>query len=749
MVSASDILVAAAFSSALMSVAAGVVAYLRTRERSDHAGTAVAATLGLVAVWATVFGFQVAVGTTAMAAGLLRLKWLVSLPVVTMSLLFAIAYAGHGSWLTPPRVAALATEPALAGAVAVVNSGGIFLTDIQAQTVAGTSLLVARPGPVLVAHAAYGVAAGVAFVSLLGRAALRSSDTYRVQAAVLSCVTAVPVVTASLFVLNPPWLPAFDATPLAFGLVSLTLLVAMSRYDLFDVASVAHETVFSELDDAIVVVDEDGRMVETNPAALEAFSLDDDWPGADAARVLPDAVVETGLLDGEDAEIALDGRDVDGGSDGLFTGVGTNPTYFEATCESLGREGLRLLVFRDVTEQTRIERRYRSYVEHLEDIVAVANADGVLEYISPAVETVLGYDPDQLTGEVLTDYIHPDDRRGVAEPFAESLGRPGERVRVTFRVEHRDGGWRVLDGVGVNRFHDPHIGGYLLTLRDETRRDRYEQRLRVLTRVLRHDLRNELNVVLGYADVIEATGDDDAAEYAGRIQRSAERLASLGTRVRGVDQTLRRTDHGGRPVDVARVVEEVTARADERFPKLTATVDADAGVVAYADELLATAVWNVLENAVRHHDGEHPRVAVTLVADADEVELRIADDGPGIPEEDRSAVESGHETQLRHASGLGLWLVRWIVDGVDGELGFVDGADAGVEGPATDRIDDIGTVVVLRLRTTGATADAPTPIEQMDPWGVAAAGAERTDGGPTEWRPLGESTAQGAAGDEN
>lgn len=733
MVTASSILVAAAFGSALVSAAAGVLAYLRTRERADHAGVAVAATLGLVAAWATAFALQLAAGTTAAAAGLLKLKWLIATPIVTTSLLFAITYAGHEEWLTPPRIAALALEPALAGAVAVVNPGGVFFAAVDSRTVYGASVLVPEPGPALIGHVGYGVLAGAVFVSLLGRVALRSSGTYRTQAAVLCAGTATPVATASVFVLQPPWAPPFDATPFGFGVVSLLLFVAMARYGLFDVASIAHETVFAGLDDAIVVIDDDGQVLETNPAAGEAFGLDSDEVGADAERVLPNAVVEAGLLDGDDVEITID--EAAGGSESDDpSGPPTDPTYFEATCESLGRAGVRLLVFRDVTERTEMQRRYRAYVEHAEDIVAVADADGVLEYVSPAVESVLGYDPERLEGAVFTEYIHPDDRRSVAEPFAESLHRPGERIRISFRIEHSDGGWRVLDGVGVNRFDDPHIGGYLLTLRDETRRDRYEQRLRVLTRVLRHDLRNELNVVHGYADVIAAEGGDDA-DYAERIQRSAERLASLGTRVRGVDQTLRRTDHGGRPVDVTRVVTEVADRARDRFPEMTVTVETDE-VLAYADELLATALWNVVENTGRHHDGDRPRMAITLSDDSGTAELRIADDGPGIPAEDREAVESGQETQLRHASGLGLWLVRWIVDGVDGELSFVDGDEAEFE-----PIDDVGTVVVLRLRAADSESTTTGAIDQMDPWDVARTSPERTDGRGGDGRPFDRTVA--------
>ncbi|MFC7137400.1 PAS domain-containing protein [Halobaculum litoreum] len=185
--------------------------------------------------------------------------------------------------------------------------------------------------------------------------------------------------------------PPADTTPVVFGGASLLLLFAMYRFDLFDVAPVAHETVFAGLEDAIVVVDESGRVLETNPAAREAFDLDGDGVGLPADRVLPDSPASAALLDGEDAEVVVD-DDADAYS------RGGEPTYFEATCEPLGREGVRLLVFRDVTERTRVERRYRAYVEHADDIIAVADADGVLEYISPAVEGVLGYDPELLEG---------------------------------------------------------------------------------------------------------------------------------------------------------------------------------------------------------------------------------------------------------------------------------------------------------------------------------------------------------------
>ncbi|MFC7096574.1 histidine kinase N-terminal 7TM domain-containing protein [Halobaculum marinum] len=722
---ASEILIVATFASAVVSTVTGTLAYLRTRERRDHAGISFVALAYGGALWAVLFGLQLLAGPTQAGYVFLRAKWVLATPVVTSALLFGLYYTGRGDWVTPRRTVLLSVEPAVAAAVLVLDPSGVVFTRVVEQSVYGLRAYVGVPATGFVLHLGYGAVVGAAFIMLLAEAATRSSGPYRRQATTVALAASLPLASVVLFAVGPAWLPPFDTTPVVFGAACLVLLVAMYRYDLFDVAPVAHETVFAGLDDAIVVVDESDRVLETNPAAREAFDVDGDGVGLAAEELLPDTEEVAGLLEGDDAEVTLDDG---GGQRRNFAASVSGPTYFEATCEPLGREGVRLLVFRDVTERTRVERRYRAYVEHADDIIAVADADGVLEYISPAVEGVLGHDPEGLEGGVFTNYIHPDDRRSVAEPFAESLDRPGESVRVSFRVEHADGGWRTLDGVGVNRFHDPNIGGYLMTLRDETRRERYEQRLRVLTRVLRHDLRNELNVVLGYADVIAATADDDTAEYAERIQRSAGRLASLGDRVRGVDRTLQSTDHGGRPVDVAAVADEVADRARDQFPEMTLTVDAEEAV-AYADELLATAVWNVVENAGRHHDGDTPRVALTVSSDDETVEIRVADDGPGIPDGDRAAVESGHETQLQHASGIGLWLVRWIVDGVDGELTFVD--DPGEEAAP---FPDVATVVVVRLRATEGDDDPPVG-DQIDPWSVPAGATEVADGGPTGWRP--------------
>ncbi|MFC7137399.1 histidine kinase N-terminal 7TM domain-containing protein [Halobaculum litoreum] len=123
MVGASDTLVAAVFASALTSTAAGTLAYLRTRERRDHAGTAFVAITYGAALWAALFGLQLLAGPTDLGLLLLRAKWVAATPIVTTSLLFGLYYTGRGDWVTPRRAALLSVEPALAGALIVLDRG--------------------------------------------------------------------------------------------------------------------------------------------------------------------------------------------------------------------------------------------------------------------------------------------------------------------------------------------------------------------------------------------------------------------------------------------------------------------------------------------------------------------------------------------------------------------------------------------------------------------------------------------------
>ncbi|QLG27513.1 PAS domain S-box protein [Halorarum halophilum] len=673
--------------------------------RTLATGSAVAATL-----WALAHAFALTASTLPEQETWAVIGIAVGAPLVTCW--FALVYRECCTRRRLGRraVALLAIEPTIT-ALGVVSGSELFVAGRQFPATGSGTLAVLLPGTGLRLHALYTAGLAIGGVALLAREARNGRSGTRTRAGLLAVAALVPGVTWGVWLLDFDGALAYDYTPIALGVSAVCVHVATRRYGLFGSLSTARNAVFDGLRDAVVVVDDRGSLTDANPAAREAFDLDDDDLGRDASELLPDGVPVV-CPDHESRTVTVT--------------VEGEQRFLEPQWRALPHSGGGTVVsFRDVTERTRVERRYRAYVEHSHDVVVVTDADGVLEYVSPAVEHVLGKDPERVGGSALTDHIHPDDRRGVAASFAESLDSPGEAVRVTFRARHADGGWRTLEGVGVNGFEDPNIGGFLVTLRDTTTRNRYDQRLRVLTRVLRHDLRNELNVVMGYADALAESEPEPIASKGTTIRRAAVRLAELGERVRGVDRTLRDADHGGRPVYVDEVVESVAELAAEQYPNATVTTDVPDGIAAYADDLLATALWNVVENGIVHNDGDTPTVSVAVREEAGTVELTVRDDGPGIPASERTAIESGRETQLEHASGLGLWLVRWVLDGVDGELRFTDAGAGGT--------------VVLRLRAADPAEAERVGTSTPADW-AGAGTPSYTDG-----RRVGENGSRGGA----
>jgi signal transduction histidine kinase len=245
-----------------------------------------------------------------------------------------------------------------------------------------------------------------------------------------------------------------------------------------------------------------------------------------------------------------------------------------------------------------------------------------------------------------------------------------------------------------------------------------EQRvvISVLNRMLRHNMRNEMNLVRGYARRIVADSDDDGVvEDAERVDRIADGLVRQAAKARRVEALL---DHDHVPSDSVDLVPLVEATVDhyrEVAPEVRFAVETPSEASVYGCEQVQVALDNLVENAVEHGCGavdprtqpdEHQQadggdgrsgarggtadaidgraeVRVSVSTDGDAVEVRVADDGPGIPEHEVLAI-GDEETALEHGSGLGLWVTDIVVSHVDGDLSFERGPDG-------------GTVVTVRL----------------------------------------------------
>ncbi len=130
------------------------------------------------------------------------------------------------------------------------------------------------------------------------------------------------------------------------------------------------------------------------------------------------------------------------------------------------------------TAVAREQRRLQALLEHSPAVTCVLDGSGRFGYLSPAIEDVTGFTPEELQGELAFDYIHADDRERAEQAFSRLLDAPGETHTVDVRVAARDGSWRHTELRGTNHLEDPAVEGIIINARDVTRRKRIDRRLR-------------------------------------------------------------------------------------------------------------------------------------------------------------------------------------------------------------------------------------------------------------------------------
>jgi PAS domain S-box-containing protein len=126
------------------------------------------------------------------------------------------------------------------------------------------------------------------------------------------------------------------------------------------------------------------------------------------------------------------------------------------------------------------EERFRALVQNSSDIITVIASDGTIRYVSPAVERVTGYHPEELVGKNVYDYVSPHNLEEAHNIFAQIWARPGIHPPFEFDVPHKDGSWRRSEFLVNNLLGDPSVAGVVINQRDITERKRAETRFRTL-----------------------------------------------------------------------------------------------------------------------------------------------------------------------------------------------------------------------------------------------------------------------------
>ncbi len=323
-------------------------------------------------------------------------------------------------------------------------------------------------------------------------------------------------------------------------------------------------------------------------------------------------------------------------------------------------------------EETR--RWYRTILEHSSDYVMIVDQMGEVSYISPSVERVLEYTPEELISAEAFEYVHPEDTGRAVETLGEVITNPEREVTVEFRSEHKDGSWRWLEVRGRNLLDDPIINGIMVNVRDITTRKKREQelrneadRLQNVASFLSHDMRNQLSVLSGHIALLEDEIRNESTEAAsGAIDRLEEMI----------DKIAQLAEGGTLSSDPVVVDLEPIARAcwpnnagDEN------ELQVEPSFAITADESQLHSLFeNLFLNAIEHGGAETVRIGKTDGGDG----FYVADDGSGISEDARERLFDAGYTTSEEGTGLGLSIVRNIADTHGWSIDVLESDEGGV-----------------------------------------------------------------------
>ncbi|WP_436929169.1 histidine kinase N-terminal 7TM domain-containing protein [Halosimplex halobium] len=748
----------------VVELALAAVAY-RNRERP---GARAFGWLSLAAGgWALL---QVAVLTApspAAASAAHALAGAVSSQVPMLWLVFAAVYTGHRERLTPGRLVALwtpLTAYALVQLTAPVH--GAPLAPVRTVTENGiTAPATAETLPFalysLVAYALV-LAGYVLLIAFL----LDSRNVYRAETGALVLGGLFPTAGAVMVSVAGGVHPGVSVAPVLFAVHGVVAGLVLFRYNFVGVAPVATDLLAERLDDPVVVLDDEGAVIDHNPAAGRLVDGDLSGRHVDAvadgfAARLDDGAQVTVDAPGDDREVST-----------FSVGVTTVDDQYGAT------KG-RLVHLRDVTDQQRrldqltamqaatqqfigartaaevadIAVRFAGDV-HGQAYAALFRYDEgadalVSEAVTDRLATQLGADPDESirvprdSGPLWTTYEDEErrtfegERDLVVGPYAfgsaSALFLPlGDHGVLVIGTEEADGYTETDEQLGEILARTTETALTRVEHEEQLRAsraavERRNQQIEFFNGVLRHNIRNAMLVVDGHAAHLQSRVNADDAEKLETIRTWCSDLTDMTEKIRAVNDAVTASeDERLERVDLSAVLREQARELSDRYD-VTVEVDVADDLTVAANELVADVVEGPLSNAVEHNDSARPRVRVTTDPLGEWVQVRIADNGPGLSEEMRTQVFQREMATSQTAHGFGLYFVSVMMDLYNGNVWFEDGEGVGSpDGSCTDGGSaDEGSSD--RESTDGVTSDGvPTDGDGPD-GGSADAGG---DGGP-------------------
>ena len=428
--------------------------------------------------------------------------------------------------------------------------------------------------------------------------------------------------------------------------------------------------------DAVFVVDAETRTIETaneRAASLTGYT-EDELDGLSVLNLHPDEDRERyARLFEEGFDERIQDQFADGTPLKIERVDGTTvPIEIGVSRVDLDDRTVILGIIRDISNRKERKQDLRLKNQALEESpvgITIADAnhpETPLVYASRGFEAITGYTMGDINGQNCRFLQGEETNEETIEEIRQAID--AEESIQTEILNYRANGTPFWNDLTIAPVMDPEtreVTHYVGIQKDVTARKRRDRLIEVLDRVLRHNLRNDMNVVIGFSETIADQANGEIAQMASRVKETALDLHSLTDTVRGFEQGV--VDSAELvSSDVRSIIKGVVDDLRDNYPETEFSIEADESLMVMTTGQLELALSELGENAAKH--GETTvRYELTTTSDG-QVAVHVHDSGPGLPTAEQTVLEAGRETPMEHGSGLGLWMVHWIVTNLGGTV---------------------------------------------------------------------------------
>ncbi len=673
----------------------GVAVYTARNYWTKRLGRVFTALLAAATIWTAGSLVRLFVSTVDIYVAVTAFKYIGITGTPVVFVLFALLYDGKSKWVTRPVIVALSVLPALTvPVVATTQLHELFYDGYTTTTVDSVTILATTVGPWYWLFAIFSWTLMTIGSGLLIHAGLKRSRPYRLQLLVLLPAIGISWAMNILYVVWSWPHPALDPTPIGFTATSLLLGYGLFSTQLVDISPTARSLVFEITDNPVIVVNQSDRIVDANDAAQPLLSAVDP-----VGTELPQALV------GDLAEqIASEAATVE-----IDTGQRVRHYQYRER-SAPDRLAGRVLIFTEITELQNTQQaaeqaheQLRQIIDLVPDPLYVKTLDDEVLLSNTANAELHGLTPDEMEGtreeaiEGDVDNIEDFDTYRQREIEVVETGEPLTTEETLVSPDGNKQTFRTtrIPFTTAGEAEDAVLG----YARDVTEIKQYEQELETakqrleesheqieqtngeletLNRILRHDIRNDVVVMSRLGAELEQHVDEEGAELLDQLLGRGEHIRNLTTGLRDLMRTVLDETRDLRPVRLDATIESEVRDITQSHEDAVVTIEDIPRVHVRANQMLSSVFRNLIENAIVHNDSDIPEVTVSAQEQTDRVEVRISDNGPGVPEEIREDIFGKGEKGLdSKGTGVGLYLVTQLLDEYGGEVWIEDNEPTG------------------------------------------------------------------------